>query len=254
MIIDRWITYIELWTSRNVNKSIRGWSVYIGEKSLFFLMLFDAAVLAVVPLVALMLRLDGNTGSRYFAVLLSVLPVAVVIKLVLFYLCGIYNRIWRYATVRDMFAIIGACTVANVIIALLALYVQVDLPRSIYIISYILDVGLICFSRLSVRMFLMMSQSEASEAQLRKMLIIGAGDAGVMIARELVQRGEGKKLLGFVDDDVSKVGKKILGYSVLGNTDALDTLVSENEIKEIVIAMPSVKGSIIKRLLANVVV
>ena len=125
------------------------------KKSLFFLMLFDAAVLAVVPFVALLLRLDGNTGSRYFAVLLSVLPVAVVIKLVLFYLCGIYNRIWRYATVRDMFAIIGACTVANVIIALLALYVQVDLPRSIYIISYILDVGLICFSRLSVRMLMM---------------------------------------------------------------------------------------------------
>lgn len=218
------------------------------KKSLFFLMLFDAAVLAVVPFVALLLRLDGNTGSRYFAVLLSVLPVAVVIKLVLFYLCGIYNRIWRYATVRDMFAIIGACTVANVIITLLALYAQVDLPRSIYIISYILDVGLICFSRLSVRMLMMMSQSEASEAQLRKMLIIGAGDAGVMIARELVQRGEGKKLLGFMDDDASKVGKKILGYSVLGNTDALNTLVSENEIKEIVIAMPSVNGSIIQKV------
>ena len=55
-------------------------------------------------------------------------------------------------------------------------------------------------------------------------------------------------LYGFVDDDASKVGKKILGYVVLGNTDTLDTLVSENEIKEIVIAMPSVKGSIIKKV------
>lgn len=220
------------------------------KKGLCFLMLFDAAVLAAVPFVALLLRLDGNTGSPYFAVLLSVLPAAVVVKVLLFYLCGIYNRIWRYATVRDMFAVIGACTIANVLVALLGLYAQVNLPRSIYVISYILDVGMICFSRLSVRMLLMMSQSDAAE-QLSSMLIVGAGDAGVMIARELIQRGEGKKLIGFVDDDHAKVGKKLLGYSVLGSTDSLDTLASENQIKEIVIAMPSVKGSTIKKIAAK---
>ncbi|MEE1307390.1 MAG: hypothetical protein UHB38_05320, partial [Anaerovibrio sp.] len=98
-------------------------------------------------------------GSAYFDVLMRLLPVAVIIKIGAFYFYGIYKRIWRYATVRDMFVIIGACTIANVVIALLAMYMQVSLPRSIYVISYILDVGLICFSRLAVRMLLLMSQS-----------------------------------------------------------------------------------------------
>lgn len=216
------------------------------SEQLYFI-LFDAAIVAVVPFVALLLRLDGDVGSPYFNVLMKVLPVAVIIKIGAFYFYGIYNRIWRYATVRDMFSIIGACTIANVVIALLAMYMQVNLPRSIYVISYILDVGLICFSRLVVRMLLLMNQSRFGGEPDKSLLIIGAGDAGVMIARELVQRGEGGKLLGFVDDDKSKIGRKLLGYGVLGSSDELDEIVRDNGVREIIIAMPSVKGSIIKK-------
>lgn len=216
------------------------------SEQLYFI-LFDAAILAAVPFAALLLRLDGDVGSPYFNVLMKVLPVAVIIKIGAFYFYGIYNRIWRYATVRDMFSIIGACTIANVVIALLAMYMQVNLPRSIYVISYILDVGLICFSRLVVRMLLLMNQSRFGGEPDKSLLIIGAGDAGVMIARELVQRGEGGKLLGFVDDDKSKIGRKLLGYGVLGSSDELDEIVRDNGVREIIIAMPSVKGSIIKK-------
>lgn len=216
------------------------------SEQLYFI-LFDAAIVAVVPFVAMLLRLDGDVGSPYFNVLMKVLPVAVIIKIGAFYFYGIYNRIWRYATVRDMFSIIGACTIANVVIALLAMYMQVNLPRSIYVISYILDVGLICFSRLVVRMLLLMNQSRFGGEPDKSLLIIGAGDAGVMIARELVQRGEGGKLLGFVDDDKSKIGRKLLGYGVLGSSDELDEIVRDNGVREIIIAMPSVKGSIIKK-------
>lgn len=216
------------------------------SEQLYFI-LFDAAILAAVPFAALLLRLDGDVGSPYFNVLMKVLPVAVIIKIGAFYFYGIYNRIWRYATVRDMFSIIGACTIVNVVIALLAMYMQVNLPRSIYVISYILDVGLICFSRLVVRMLLLMNQSRFGGEPDKSLLIIGAGDAGVMIARELVQRGEGGKLLGFVDDDKSKIGRKLLGYGVLGSSDELDEIVRDNGVREIIIAMPSVKGSIIKK-------
>lgn len=216
------------------------------SEQLYFI-LFDAAIVAVVPFAALLLRLDGDVGSPYFNVLMKVLPVAVIIKIGAFYFYGIYNRIWRYATVRDMFSIIGACTIANVVIALLAMYMQVNLPRSIYVISYILDVGLICFSRLVVRMLLLMNQSRSGVEPDRSLVIMGAGDAGVMIARELVQRGEGGKLLGFVDDDKSKIGRKLLGYGVLGSSDELDEIVRDNGVREIIIAMPSVKGSIIKK-------
>lgn len=216
------------------------------SEQLYFI-LFDAAIVAVVPFAALLLRLDGDVGSPYFNVLMKVLPVAVIIKIGAFYFYGIYNRIWRYATVRDMFSIIGACTIANVVIALLAMYMQVNLPRSIYVISYILDVGLICFSRLVVRMLLLMNQSRSGGEPDRSLVIMGAGDAGVMIARELVQRGEGGKLLGFVDDDKSKIGRKLLGYGVLGSSDELDEIVRDNGVREIIIAMPSVKGSIIKK-------
>lgn len=215
-----------------------------------YFMLFDAAIAAAAPFLALVLRLDGNVSSAYVDVLLHVLPVMVLVKAGLFYLLGMYNRIWRYVTVRDMFVIIRACTIADVAIALLALYLQVNLPRSIYVISYILDVGLICFSRLAVRLLLAhQRQAEgASNALERSLLIAGAGDAGVMIARELASRGEGRKLLGFVDDDRNKVGKKLLGYEVLGSSDELDGIVIQNNVKEIIVAMPSVKGSVVRKL------
>ncbi|MGN1050281.1 MAG: polysaccharide biosynthesis protein [Selenomonadaceae bacterium] len=210
-----------------------------------YYVLFDAAVLSIVPFIALLLRLDGDTSSEHFNVLLNVVLIGVIIKLAVFSFYGIYNRIWRYATIKDMFAIIGACTIGGVIVALLGLCLDVKLPRSIYMISYILDVGMICFSRLVVRMLLLMNQKDGDVLE-NSLVIIGAGDAGVMIAREMIQRGEGKKLLGFLDDDKTKVGKKILGYSVLGVSDDIAEIAGQNDLKEIVIAMPSVKGSIIR--------
>ncbi len=210
-----------------------------------YYVLFDAAVLSIVPFIALLLRLDGDTSSEHFNVLLNVVLLGVIIKLAVFSFYGIYNRIWRYATIKDMFAIIGACTIGGVIVALLGLCLEVKLPRSIYIISYILDVGMICFSRLVVRMLLLVSQKDGDVLE-NSLVIIGAGDAGAMIAREMIQRGEGKKLLGFLDDDKTKVGKKILGYSVLGVSDDIAEIAGKNDLKEIVIAMPSVKGSIIR--------
>lgn len=210
-----------------------------------YYIVFDAAILSIAPFLALLLRLDGDTSSEHFNVLLNVVLIGVIIKLTVFSFYGIYNRIWRYATIKDMFAIIGACTIGGVIVALLGLCLDVRLPRSIYIISYILDVGMICFSRLVVRMLLLMNQREG-DAPENSLVIIGAGDAGAMIVREMIQRGEGKKLLGFLDDDKTKVGKKILGYSVLGVSDDIAEIAGKNDLKEIVIAMPSVKGSIIR--------
>ena len=210
-----------------------------------YFMLFDAAVFVIVPFLALLLRLDGDTSSAYFNILLKVVLIGVIIKLAVFSFYGIYNRIWRYATIKDMFAIIGACTIGGVIVALLGLCLDVKLPRSIYIISYILDVGMICFSRLVVRMLLLMNRKDGDVPE-NSLVIIGAGDAGAMIAREMIQRGEGKKLVGFLDDDNSKVGKKILGYPVLGVSDDIPEIAGQNDLKEIVIAMPSVKGSIIR--------
>lgn len=210
-----------------------------------YYVLFDAAVLSIVPFIALLLRLDGDTSSEHFNVLLNVVLISVIIKLSVFSFYGIYNRIWRYATIKDMFAIIGACTIGGVIVALLGLCLDVKLPRSIYMISYILDVGMICFSRLVVRMLLLMNRKDGDVPE-NSLVIIGAGDAGAMIAREMIQRGEGKKLVGFLDDDNSKVGKKILGYPVLGVSDDIPEIAGQNDLKEIVIAMPSVKGSIIR--------
>lgn len=210
-----------------------------------YYIVFDAAILSIAPFLALLLRLDGDTSSEHFNVLLNVVLIGVIIKLTVFSFYGIYNRIWRYATIKDMFAIIGACTIGGVIVALLGLCLDVRLPRSIYIISYILDVGMICFSRLVVRMLLLMNQRDG-DAPENSLVIIGAGDAGAMIVREMIQRGEGKKLLGFLDDDKTKVGKKILGYSVLGVSDDIAEIAGQNDLKEIVIAMPSVKGSIIR--------
>lgn len=218
-------------------------------KQNLYLILFDAAVLAIVPFIALLIRLEGNLDIKYLNVLFDVIPYVVAIKLIIFYIYGLYKRLWRYATVQDMFAIMGAVTVGAVLVTFLAFYFKVDLPRSIYIISWIFEIGCICFSRLLIRIVSFMTMGTNNGDILeKKVLIVGAGDAGAIVAREIKQRNTAQQLVGYIDDDIEKIGSKLLGTPILGTSQDIHEIVSKYDIDSIIIAMPSVSGDIIRKI------
>jgi len=212
------------------------------------LMIIDMTIVFIIPMIALFIRFEGNLDSRYYNILLTYMPMIIVIRLGTFYMFGLYNRLWRYASINELLAICGAVTVSSLIIFIYMFLTGSTLPRSVHVLSWFLNIGFIGASRLVLRIMHYLRQKHSE--QCAKVLIIGAGDAGAMIAREINHRYcTTKRLVGFIDDDQYKNKQRLFGVKVLGNRKDIRRIVSEHRIDEIIIAMPSAGGSTIREII-----
>ncbi|MHB1276599.1 MAG: PglD-related sugar-binding protein, partial [Candidatus Humimicrobiaceae bacterium] len=198
--------------------------------------------------------------SQYSAALISYIVVIVIAKLLMFWVFGMYRRIWKYASVKDMIAIAEAVASSSLLmvvvfyilgypIGFLGLNFNFSLPyfpRSIFIIDFILTLILISLSRFSGRFFNELKFGNA-KSRKKRVLIIGAGDAGEMIVREIIRQSNSEyAAIGFLDDDPAKIGKQIHGVRVLGSISRLESAISKYAIDEIILAVPSAAGSLRK--------
>lgn len=214
------------------------------------LVLIDTAILLLVPFISLAIRFEGIIEQKYVDMLLRYLPVALIIRLVTFYCFGLYHRLWRYASVHELLMIGVAVTVSSIIIVGYTMFQGIQVPRSLHLINWLLNLLLIGASRMTVRVLAYIRQLKPS--QTTRVLIIGAGDAGAMIAREIKQRyHDTKTLVGFVDDATYKQNQMIYGAKVLGTRLDVGHVVIEHQINEIIIAMPSVSGKIIREIISD---
>lgn len=214
------------------------------------LLFIDMMIVVAVPFLGLLIRFEGMVDSRYYTMVFHVLPAIIMIRLGTFYLFGLYNRLWRYASINELLAICSAVTVSSLILYVYMYITGSALPRSIHIMSWILNIGFIGASRLVLRVRYYIRQQQTEKCT--KVLIVGAGDAGAMIARELNQRYfETKKLVGFIDDDHYKKQQRLFGTKVLGDRHDIKRVVSKYKIDEIIIAMPSAGGSVIREIIGE---
>lgn len=215
------------------------------------LMLLDAFLVVLAIHLALWLRFDGNIDQKYLTNARSLLPFTILIYLLSFYGCRLYSRMWSYASVRELVSVIAATTAGSLAFGCLVYMIDWHLlPRSIHIINWILVISLIGASRLGwrvVRHYLWRS----SPSQTHRALIVGAGDAGAMVARELLNHGNGVNLVpvGFVDDDPAKQLLYLYGLKVLGTREDIPALVHKHRIENIIIAMPSVSAATVREIL-----
>ncbi|WP_303864655.1 nucleoside-diphosphate sugar epimerase/dehydratase [Alkalibaculum bacchi] len=176
------------------------------------------------------------------------LIIALTIKFGLLFITNTYNTLWRYASVEEMFKITLANAVSNFLTFFIFNLISPELTISYAIVNCILDTtftGGIRISYRAARRF----KNYNIPANGKNVLIVGAGDAGVSILREY--RGNPRiedKIIGFIDDDICKLGTYINGYKVLGELSQLDKLVKEHRIQEIIIAMPSVEPDTIREI------
>ncbi len=128
---------------------------------------------------------------------------------------------------------------------------QLPLPRSILPISWLLNIFLIGGSRLLWRLVRDYGLKPIQQSDGRPVLIVGAGATGVLVAKELKRHYNGEiNLIGFVDDDPSKKNTKVLGVQVFGGREILPELITQYSLEEIIIAIPSVEGSVIREIVA----
>lgn len=220
--------------------------VYTLRDKLKFVLL-DAVILILMPILALMIRFEGVLPDKELTALLGWLPIFVVISLAVFVAYGIYHRIWHYARVRDLIAIVGAVSLSVAMMFVVDVFMGMHIPRSIYVLTWMLTIGGIGMSRLA---FKINWDNWTGHADAKKqVLIVGAGDAGAMMVREIEQNDDAVlKIAGFIDDDPRKQGSKLSGFNVLGTTEEIVDICQKRSIDEIIIAMPSVSGDVVRRI------
>lgn len=213
-------------------------------------MMLDALIVALVPLVALLIRFEGTVDTNYYQLIFNYLPSIICIRLITFYVFGLYHRLWRYASVHELVLIVSAVTVSSIIFVVYIYVIGESIPRSIHLISWLLNIIFIGASRLILRISSYIHQRRNLNSA--RVLIVGAGDAGAMIAREIRQRYyKTKQIIGFIDDDVYKQSKLLFGAKVLAPTADIKNIVDSYNINEIIIAIPSLAGNELRSIVQD---
>ncbi len=238
----------------------------IRSKNFYLMIFFDACLVAASYLASYLLRFEGVIPSQEWSAVISSLPYILPFKVIVFYLFGLYKGMWRYTSLFDLFNVLKATFTSSALIILGILFVHrfQGYPRSVYIIDGFLTFIFIGGVRVAVRIFL--SEQDKgfrslrvifqlrSERRLQKskksLLIIGAGDAGEKILREIRENPRlDYEVVGFLDDEPAKRGMKIHGVPVLGPVDRIHELSYRDEMDEILIALPSASTKQMRRII-----
>jgi FlaA1/EpsC-like NDP-sugar epimerase len=198
---------------------------------------------ALSNFLAFVIRFEGQLPSYFVSVFLTYLPLLLIIRLALFGQAGLHRGLWRYAGISDLLKIVSSATIGSVIFFLFVRYLVDDLeyPRSIYLVDWLLFLVISGGNRLIIRVF---REYMYLESTGRRMLIIGAGNAGEMIVREM--KSNQKCLyepVGFVDD-TQKKGVTIHGVRVLGTTEKLSEIIKNIKPDEIMISSGDIQKPI----------
>ncbi len=197
---------------------------------------------------AFWLRFDGDIPLPHANLFLQTLPLVLFIRFAALYSFGLNQGLWRYAGLRDLLSIGSAVMASSVAIwGVLTIIPWGGVPRSIYLIDGFLLLLALSVLRVTKRIYAILIQTEVGT---RRVLIIGAGNAGEMIAREMNQNSTyPKRPVAFIDDNPKKWAKKIHNIPVIGNCDEMERAVASVQADEILIAIPSATPAQMKRII-----
>jgi FlaA1/EpsC-like NDP-sugar epimerase len=238
----------------------------IRTKNFYLILLFDSCLVAGSFLLAYFLRFEGEIPAYEWEHCYSSLPYILLLKIFSFWAFGLYKGMYRYAGLVDLFNVLKAVISSSVIIILAIFFVHrfEGFPRSVFIIDGILTFVFIGGLRVGIRLFLsehekgispfrlifQFRNGKAGENAEKGLIIIGAGDAGEKMLREIMDNASlHYHVVGFLDDDRTKHGMKIHGIPVLGPIQKIQQLASQGGIDEILIAMPSASTKQMKRII-----
>jgi len=214
----------------------------------------DFLAWALLPVVALLLRLDGwSSLETYRGHLVAFAAIAAGCKFVALWYGGLYQRYWRYASLDELLLITGAVLAAAIGTAILYFVAVVPalpglrLPRSVPVLDGILTLLYVGGTRLAPRLVEHFGLKLQGRGLCEPVLIVGAGSAGTMIARELRANPQLKlEPVGFIDDNAAKRGITIQGLRVIGAREDIPRLARLYSVHKVIIAMPKVPGSVIR--------
>ena len=227
------------------------------RKRTVILMLIDAMLINLAAFGSFYLRFVGDIKLEDYQIYYHTAIAATIIYIAVFYVFGLYNRLWQYASTGELLSVVYAVTVGTGATAAAVYFYGVAqnatipfrMPNSAAVLLWFSMIFLIGGSRFIWRVLQENTFDRRVPGSQKQVLIVGAGDAGVLAARELKNRNyrDGRPV-GFIDDDRSKVRLRLLGIPVLGTRKDIARVVKGHNINEVIIAMPSASGESVREI------
>jgi FlaA1/EpsC-like NDP-sugar epimerase len=230
------------------------------NKNFVIIFLADLVLLTAALYSSLLIRFEFSIPSYFLASFLEMLPYALLTKIACFYFFDLYRGMWRYTSISDLLNIIKAAAVSSLlIVAFIAFRTRfIGYSRSVFLIDWFLTILFIAGFRLVVRLFFesftrnesgqrtrpsLVGMLSRKRKNAKKLLIICAGDCGEKIFREIQNNASlPYRIVGFLDDNRNKIGRKIHGVPVLGRIDEIGAAVKKVQADAGLIAIPSATG------------
>lgn len=220
------------------------------KRTIFFIVA-DIFFISIAIWLAFLLRFDGQIPPQYNSFIVRMIVLAVIFTIPVFYFQKLYSFSWSYVSASELVSLFKATTISFVFLSI-AIFISdyfphfINFPRSTIFISYMLVFMFTSALRFSKRVYVSRTEFARIKGQERT-LIVGAGDAGEQILRNILSSKSNSYFpVGFVDDNPMKKGVKIHGLTVLGKILDIPKIVETHRVKQLIIALPSASSTVIK--------
>jgi UDP-GlcNAc:undecaprenyl-phosphate GlcNAc-1-phosphate transferase len=220
------------------DKPLFAFLIDLSYKRRIFEVLLDLVLIVLSYYGAYVLRFGPMAKGETWLIFLRTLPVLLFVKMAAFLLVGVYRGIWRYTSIDDLVVFAKAVIVGSVssVLTILFAFRFEGISRTVFVLDALLMLMFLAASRMAFRLFRQVLPASTTRGGCR-VLIYGAGDAGELLLRELLNNRELKYApVGFVDDDPNKKGKVIHGLRVFGGNGMLRNVCREQRVEEVLIS------------------
>ncbi|HXI25533.1 MAG TPA: hypothetical protein VNG71_16830 [Pyrinomonadaceae bacterium] len=219
-----------------------GFLIDFSYKRRIFEVMLDVVLIVLAYWSAYAMKFGPFSGSPAWKLFLRTLPVLVVVRLGAFLFFGVYRGIWRYTSMDDLMAFakaVVAGSIVSVVIILFKFRFQ-GFSRTIFLLDAMVMMTFLAGSRIAFRFFRQVLPAANKEGG-KRVLIYGAGDAGELLLRELLNNRELRYApVGFMDDDANKHGKLIHGFRVFGGNGSFARIITEQQVQQVLISTPRI--------------
>jgi UDP-GlcNAc:undecaprenyl-phosphate GlcNAc-1-phosphate transferase len=225
------------------SKPLYAFLVDFSYKRRIFEVLLDVVLIVLAYWSAYAIKFEAFSGSPAWKLFLRTLPVLVVVRLAAFLFFGVYRGIWRYTSIDDLMAFAKAVAAGSIISLVIVLFKFrfEGFSRTVFVIDALVMLLLLAGSRVAFRFFRQVLPATNGGSHARRVLIYGAGDAGELLLRELLNNRELQCApVGFMDDDPNKQGKVIHGFRVFGGNGLLNKIIDEHQVEQVLISSPRI--------------
>ena len=207
---------------------------------IFLLGILDIICVAASSICSLALRFDiSSIPPEYYEGAVLSMPVYFVVTIGAMAFFKLYNRVWTYASLNELFSIIKASVLIEAVFVCYHMFWQVSMPRSYYLINFGIMTILFCGVRFG-KVFIKSFRNSQNRAKItNRIMVIGAGSAATILIKELRSSGEGSEVVCAIDDNKNKKNKYILGVPIVGGREDIEKNIKKYDITEIIIAIPS---------------